>query len=122
MRQLRNEGTTLREQLFSNLKGQPGNLSDSLAQAIGNNQKAIELATFNHFLKVRGLCTEQQKEIFDKIIVGITRNMVGNPGERPPPRRNQPGRPNDGPSPPSDKPGPPPPGDGDGPPPLPDGH
>ena len=118
MHRLRNEGAALRHDLFSNLNNSisSGKLADSLTQAIGNNQKSIELVTFNHFSQVRALCTDQQKQEFDKIIVDLTKNMTGNNGRNgpPPPRPDGP----DGPPPP-----PPPPGDQSGPPPPPpDGH
>lgn len=114
MRKLRDEGSALREALFSNLNNSiaSSKIADSLAMAIGNNQKAIELVTFNHFSQVRALCTDLQKQEFDKIIVGITKNMTGGPGGHrpPPPGEGGQDREHDGPPPPPDgRPGPPPP-------------
>ncbi len=102
--QLKEEGSKLRQLLFTNIaqSGNPGKTADSVAQLIANNQKAIELVTFNHFTHVRAICTDQQKQEFDKILVNITRNMAGNNGDRRPP--------------------PPPPGGHDGPPPPPPGN
>ena len=127
MRKLREQGSELRRMLFSGLNNSasPSKLADSLVTEIGNNQREIETATFNHFSQVRALCTDQQKQEFDKIIVAITRNMNGGPdGHRPPPGEGRTdGPPNGEAGPPPDGNGPPPPRDNDGPPPAPrDGH
>jgi periplasmic protein CpxP/Spy len=105
MKQLRHEAMDYRQQLFSNLanEGKAGNNPDSLARLIANNQQQIEMVTYRHFALVRALCTEGQKQIFDKIIGDVIIKMNGNmhpPGDRrgPPP---------EGHGPPPDREGPP---------------
>ena len=132
MRKLREQGAELREHLFSGFGKGPvmDGVADSISAAIGNNQKSIELVTYHHFQQVRDLCTDQQKQEFDKIISGILKNMNGNPGGRrpPPPRDGGPeGRPDGPPNgdsgpPPGDAGSPPPPRNNDGQPPTTDGH
>ncbi len=114
MNRLRKESMNYRQQLFDNLKnnGQNGINPDSLSQLIANDQKQIELITYNHFAQVRTLCTNEQKETFDQIIGDVMKKMNGNgnrnnrpPGDHqgPPPPENE-GR--NGP-PPNDRQGPP---------------
>ena len=50
----------------------------------------LDLLAFDHFKKVRKICTDKQKEKFDKII-GQVAHIIGNPGNPPPPGDNQPG-------------------------------
>ncbi len=86
------------KQLFFELLQQQ-NVNDS--QKINAEKKVtavtekLDLLAFDHFYKVRNICTEKQKEKFDKIIMNVAQ-ILGNPG---------------GPHPPGDKP--PPPNDGD---------
>ncbi len=86
------------KQLFFELLQQT-NITDS--QKINAEKKVtavtekLDLLAFNHFYKVRNICSEKQKEKFDKIIMNVAQ-ILGNPG---------------GPNPPGDKP--PPPNDGD---------
>lgn len=82
---LRNEGKDLRTSLFDQLKN---DLTDSLkvkeaTNAIAKNQIYIEMATFDHFEKVRKLCNPEQKKKFDGIINNITK-MMGGMGPPPP--------------------------------------
>lgn len=51
------------------------NLVNSLASAIGDNQRKMELLAFNHFQKVRSLCDDKQKPIFDEISKDIIKNL-----------------------------------------------
>lgn len=107
MDRLRKESMDYRQQLFASLKnnGQNEISPDSLSQLIANNQKQIELVTYHHFAQVRGLCTNDQKETFDKIIGDVIKKMHGNQGNHqgpPPPPDDGPGGP-----PPNDRPGPP---------------
>jgi len=115
MHHLRDEARAYREKLFDNFKNADADphFADSLTRLIGNNQAQIELVTYNHFAKVRALCTDAQKTEFDHIIGDVTRRM-GGPGGPPPHDGNGP--------PPPRREGPPPPGDGQGPPPPPDGR
>jgi hypothetical protein len=59
------------------------NVSDSVlnnaADAIAQKQKAIELQTFNHFKRLRGLCTVEQQPKYDSMIVGMFRKMGKQP-------------------------------------------
>ena len=77
MRQLGDEGRILRQHLFENMHpGAAGSAAaDSLAMLIGQNQKQIELATYNHFLHLRDICTPQQQQKLDNIIVEVTHMM-----------------------------------------------
>ncbi len=84
-------------------------VADSLASAVADCQKKIELVTYNHFSDVRKICTDAQKAEFDKIILDVVRKMIGNPGAPPPHGPGEPG----GPGSPDDRrngPPPPPPG------------
>jgi len=56
----------------------------ALSQAIGHNQAALELATFNHFNQLRTLCDTTQKPIFDRVVHEALRMMA----PKPPPRRH----------------------------------
>jgi protein CpxP len=121
MRQLRHEAMDYRQLLFANLanESKSGNTPDSLARLIANNQQQIELVTYRHFAQVRAICTDEQKQEFDKIIGDVIKKMNG--GMRPPDDRR--GPPPEGHGPPPGGQGPPP--DGQGPPggpPPPDGH
>jgi periplasmic protein CpxP/Spy len=95
------KGHQLRDELYTHLgdstdNGQIEALTDSLAA----NQRETELLTFNHFRKLRAICTPQQQKELDDVI-GKALNMIGPP---PPPH---------GPPPPGELPpegAPPPPG------------
>jgi len=52
----------------------------ALVQAIGDEQKQIELATFYHFQKIRALCDDNQKQKFDKLMKDVIKTMGMNPG------------------------------------------
>ena len=51
--------------------------ADSLASAIGQNRKEIELLNFDHFQKLKGLCTTDQKKAFDGLIGEILGFFAG---------------------------------------------
>ena len=115
MQRLRHGAMDYRQQLFNNLATdqKDNNKPDSLARVIANIQLEIEMVTYRHFAQVRALCTEDQKQQFDKIIADVIRKMNGGmhpPGERPgpPPDGHRPPPP-DGQDP---APGGPPPPDG----------
>jgi Na+-transporting NADH:ubiquinone oxidoreductase subunit NqrC len=71
----------VKDSLFR-LLGTP-NVSDSLlnkaADAIAQKQKALELQTFNHFRKLRGLCTAEQQPKYDSMVVRMFRKMGKQP-------------------------------------------
>ena len=98
---LRGKTRKAKEFFFDLLKQQ--NVTDSAkqtaAKAVSSITEELDLLTFNHFLKVRSLCTAEQQQKFDEIIKEVT-GMIGQP--RPP---GGPGK-GDGPQ------GPPPPAGG----------
>ena len=76
---------------------------DSAANAIADNLKKLELLTFDHFQKVRMMCTPDQQVKFDKIINQVIKMVAGPPPGRPPHgRRGGPDGPPPGP--PGDRP------------------
>lgn len=85
------------KQLFFELL-QLQNVTDS--QKINAEKKVIavteklDLLAFDHFYKVRNICTEKQKEKFDKVIMNVAQ-ILGNPGSPHPPN-DRPPPPNDG--------------------------
>ena len=87
---LMDDGHTLRDNFFELLKSDSvdQNLVTEKGSAIAANQQGIELATFNHFQKVRSICNAEQKKHFDEIINEVLKHMGGphgKPGEGPPP-------------------------------------
>ena len=63
---------------------------DSAANAIAANLKQLELLTFDHFQKVRMICTPDQQVKFDKIINEVMKMVTGPPPGPPPRRRGSP--------------------------------
>ena len=57
---------------------------EKIINEISDNEKNLEIATFDHFKKVRELCNEEQKEKFDKLIIRVIEIMSF--PKRPPPR------------------------------------
>ncbi len=87
---LMDEGHTLRDNFFELLKTDSVNepMITVRAALISENQRGIELATFNHFQKVRAICNAEQKKHFDEIINDVLKHMGGphgRPGQGPPP-------------------------------------
>ena len=105
MQQFRHEAMEYRQLLFSNLANDrlDSNAPDSLARLIANNQQQIEIVTYSHFAQVRAICTDEQKQVFDKIIGDVIKKMNG--GMHPP--GDRPGPPPDGQGPPPGRRGPP---------------
>jgi protein CpxP len=59
---------------------------NQLTDNIAKDQKQLELATFNHFQKVRVMCDDNQKKKFDEIIGDVLKMMAGPPpGPKGPP-------------------------------------
>jgi protein CpxP len=50
-------------------------------------EQQLELLTFNHFQKVRAICTPEQQQKFDKIIEDVLHRMAKPRGGPPPPGR-----------------------------------
>lgn len=78
--------TSGRSHLYKLLK-QP-QINDSLVsvytKAVGTQQSLISLYTFEHFQKMRGICTPEQKVKLDELIQKLVQNM-GNKGNKPKP-------------------------------------
>lgn len=81
MRQLKEEGGTLRDNYFRLLKEEHPSDSTIMLKvaAISKNQEEIEKTTFNHFREVRKLCDAEQQKKFDEIIKDILHTMGGPP-------------------------------------------
>ncbi len=87
-----------KDSLFGLLK--ETNISDSILQKASMVgavlQASLDMLTFEHFKKVRALCTPEQQAKFDQIIQQVM-NMIappknpGGPGGVPPRRQNRPG-------------------------------
>jgi mevalonate kinase len=88
----------LKDQLFDCIKTGDDTKAKEIATKLSDNNKSIELLTYEHFKEVRKICNDKQKEKFDKILVELVRGLEaqspppmrpprGNrpPGERPPP-------------------------------------
>ena len=76
------EGKRLRTIFFEGLKSDSANNKIMIAAEIAENQKQMELLTYNHFEKVKKLCTPEQKIIFNSIIMEIL-DRLGKPhGEK----------------------------------------
>jgi protein CpxP len=60
------------------LLGDP-NANDSVinkaSDVIGEKQKALDLQTFNHFKRVRGICTVEQQVKYDSLVQRMFRKM-----------------------------------------------
>ena len=85
---LRKKVKNAKEELFDLLK--TGGVADSVkhnaVRKISLLTEELDLVTFNHFEKVRAICTTEQQKKFDVIIKEVTR-MMGQQrggGERPP--------------------------------------
>jgi periplasmic protein CpxP/Spy len=50
-------------------------LLNKIADAIAQKQKALDLQTFNHFKRVRTLCTPEQQPKYDSMILRMFRKM-----------------------------------------------
>lgn len=59
--------------------------ADSVSYVISGYQRKIEMFTYDHFVKVQGLCNEEQKKKF-KNIIGDILKMMAPPKGGPPPR------------------------------------
>jgi len=90
IRHLMEEGHDLRDNFFDLLKQDSIDTKsvEEKAALIATNQQKIETATFEHFKKVRQICTPGQKQKFDHIINEVLKQMArphGGPGGPPPP-------------------------------------
>ena len=53
----------------------PDSLVDKVTDAIARKQKALDLQTFQHFRRVRTLCTPEQLEKYDSMVLRMFRKM-----------------------------------------------
>ena len=83
---LRKKGGGLRTRFFAHLGKENADsiFIKAVLDSIGENQKEIEMLTFQHFTEVRALCDAQQKLKFDKVIKEALKMM------RPAPPRPKP--------------------------------
>jgi periplasmic protein CpxP/Spy len=73
---LKDEGKKLKESFFEGLTSDSLNSNkDSIAAKIAENQKQIELVTYDHFTAVKKLCTPDQKVIFNDIIGEVVEKL-----------------------------------------------
>lgn len=87
---IRGEIKEARDRFFKLLQ-QP-NVNDTAKNAasaqVAKHLQALDLLTFDHFKKVRDICTPDQQKKFDEIIEDVLRMMSGPPpppnGKRPP--------------------------------------
>ena len=90
MRSLTEDFQQKRKRLHSTLRtGNNNSQLDELAAEVGKAQAKIEREIYDHFSQIRAICTEEQKEIFDKIMIDVLQrgDRRGGPGNGPPPRR-----------------------------------
>jgi len=92
VRKYMDESKEYKDELFDQLKNPDNAKVQELISKIAEDQKNIEMETFNHFMKIRNLCDDNQKEkfseIFKKILVPEPRekrmmNQQMHPMERP---------------------------------------
>jgi hypothetical protein len=53
----------------------PDSLVDKVTDAIARKQKALDLQTFQHFKRVRTICTPEQLEKYDSMVLRMFRKM-----------------------------------------------
>jgi len=105
---LRDQMKNAKDDFFSLLKTDTANtiVVEVAAAKSARVQQLLDMANFDHFKKVRSICSPEQQERFDEIIQDVMRQMGpsgGRPqGQHPP---DGPGNRPDGPPPPN---GPPP--------------
>lgn len=81
---LRSKGRQLHDEYFDLLKSPSADsaLVNRLSDSLALNQKQIELITFYHFQKVRGICTAEQQPRFDNIIQEALHIMAPPPHQK----------------------------------------
>tara|TARA_R110000868_G_scaffold50170_2_gene160594 strand:+ start:140 stop:649 length:510 start_codon:yes stop_codon:yes gene_type:complete len=94
MQSISEELRNLKDGLFSKISDESVNerYVDSITSLIGEKEKAIDIATFNHFKSIRKLCNEKQKEKFNRIIKDAIHRggQQGSPPQGGPENRNAP--------------------------------
>lgn len=81
---LRQEMIALHKALYA---GKDKSATDSIITLIGNVQAKHERLTYDHFMKVRALCTAEQQKKFDSVISEVLERMAPKPPPRPEDRR-----------------------------------
>jgi Spy/CpxP family protein refolding chaperone len=85
------ESKKYKDELFEQMKNPDNAKVQELISKIADVQKNIETETFNHFMKIRNLCDDKQKEKFSeimkKILVPEPRDKKMMDGEMPPHER-----------------------------------
>jgi hypothetical protein len=90
IKELKREGEKLRESFFDGLTSDSlSSNKDSIAGLIAENQRQIELVTYNHFEEVKKLCTTEQKLIFNNIIDDVIKRLGNRPPNDAPPRERR---------------------------------
>ena len=86
-RNIHEEGKKLHDEYFDLLKtDNPDKVKvDSIAGLISAHQKQLELYTFDHFQKLRAICRDDQKKLFDQTIDEIAKQVGGPPHPDGPP-------------------------------------
>ena len=79
--ELTSQANRLKEQIASSIQLQQQN-----AAAMAAHQKELEQFTFDHFQKLRAICRDDQKKLFDETIDEIAKMVAGgpHPGDPPP--------------------------------------
>jgi protein CpxP len=80
-RKTHEEGKKLHDAYFELLKtdNPDKTKADSIATLIAAHQKELELFTFDHFQKLRVICRDDQKKLFDETIDEIAKMAGGGP-------------------------------------------
>lgn len=90
MRQKQDSLRILKDDYFKGLETDTPNMAKAaeIETIILQKQKEMDELTFDHFARVRQLCSPQQKKLFDEFIGDILRSMGGPkpPKHEPPPR------------------------------------
>ena len=90
----------LKDGLFDCIKTGDEAKAKEIAGKIAENQRALDLLTYEHFKEVRKICNNEQKNKFDRILKELIRGIDAQapppngppPGNRPPPPGDRPPR------------------------------
>jgi protein CpxP len=88
---LQKNSKDLHDKYFDLLKSDNPNIParDSLLQVMAKNQSEMDKVTFDHFKKLKDICTPEQKKLYDVFIDEISRSTMPRPeSDRPSPPRD----------------------------------